>query len=569
MKHENLNFNDYPFVVPNVKIIEKKFQGFVLELTKATSAKETIKIINKINKYSQNISTQLSIIYVKYSLETNNPVYKEAQEKCDELSPVLSNYSTQISKILVDSPYRKELEAKYGEYLFKMYEGNLKSFDPKIIPELIQENKLVSEYDSILGSAEIPFRGKIYNLSQMGKFSSDIDRKTRKEAAIAVDKWMGEHEERIANIYSELVTLRDTMAKKLGFNNFIELGYLRLGRTDYNASDVANYRKQIQEVVVPVCQKLYKKQMKLLGIRKPQSYDYNLKFASGNPLPAGDAKYLVDAAHKMYSEMGSETKEFFEYMMNNNLMDLEARKGKTTGGYCTYFSLYKAPFIFSNFNGTEGDVNVLTHEGGHALQAYLSSDIKVPEYHSPTLESCEIHSMSMEFFAWDYASDFFGKDATKYKYLHLADALEFLPYGISIDEFQHWVYENPTATHQERCNKWLEIEKKNTPHKRYDDTPTYAHGAFWIRQSHVFGVPFYYIDYTLAQVVAFQFLVEMRKNKTKAFNKYIKLCKFGGQAPFVKLLEKNKLRNPFIDGNVAKVVKPLIKILNTFDVEKM
>ena len=563
-----LKFEEFPLNVPNEKRIMKKLAGFVELFKQADSKEKVFAFMKKYNKYMEGLSTDMSVIAIRYSLETNNPTYKKAQDKVDEISPLISNYTNQLAKMLLESPFRGDVEKKYGKYLLDMYEASLKSFDEKIIPELIEENKLTSEYDSILGSAEIEFRGQVLNLSQLGKYTQDVDRETRKEAAKAMDKWMAEHEQRIGEIYSQLVLLRDKMAKKLGYKNFIELGYLRLGRTDYNAEMVANYRKQIEETVVPVAQKLYKQQMKSLGIRNPQYYDYALHFKSGNPLPAGDEKYLVDAGHYMYSDMGKETKEFYEMMMDRHLMDLDARKGKTTGGYMSYLPAYKAPFIFSNFNGTDGDVNVLTHEGGHALQAYLSRNIKVPEYQSPTLEACGIHSVSMEFFAWKYADKFFGKDAEKYKFLHLSDAIEFLPYGISIDEFQHWVYENPTATHLERCAKWRESEKKNTPHKKYDDAPTYAHGAYWIRQSHVFGSPFYYIDYTLAQVVAFQFLVEMNKNREKAFKKYIKLCKFGGQAPFTTLLAKNHLRNPFEDGNVAKVVKPLVKLLKEFDTSK-
>ena len=292
-------------------------------------------------------------------------------------------------------------------------------------------------------------------------------------------------------------------------------------------------------------------------------------FKSGNPKPAGDAKYLVMQAQKMYAALGKESKEFFDFMVKYELMDLEARKGKAPGGYCTYFPRYKSPFIFSNFNGTQGDVNVLCHEGGHAFQAYLSADIKIPEYHSPTLESCEINSMSMEFFAWPYMDGFFGKDAEKYKYAHLADSIEFLPYGITIDEFQHWVYEHPEANHEQRCAAYKEIESRYTPHKKYDECPTLNKGTWWMRQSHIFGSPFYYIDYTLAQVVAFQFAVENMKNHEKAWKKYIKLCKMGGKYPFLELLERNHLRNPFVDGNVRKVIKPLTKVLKEFDQSKL
>ena len=565
---KDLKFSEYPFRVPNQKKITAKLSALVELLKQAKTAKEADVAIKKMNKFGIDYGTETSIIYVLYTCNTDNKKYKKAQDTCDELSPIVSDFGNQFTKILLDAPYRKELEAKYGTYLFQKYELGFKTFDPKIIPDLIEENKLVSEYDMVLGSAQIEFNGGVYNLSQMGKFSIDKDRNVRKAAAIARDKWLAEHEEKLGEIYDKLVRLRDGMAKKLGYKRFTELAYDRLGRTDYNAEMVEGYRKQIFEDVVPVCQKLYKEQMKRLKIKNPQAYDYNLKFASGNPMPAGGTEYLVKQAHKMYSELGQESKEFFEFMMSHELFDLEARKGKAPGGYCTTFDKYKAPFIFSNFNGTSGDVNVLTHEGGHAFQAYLSSGIKVPEYRSPTLESCEIHSMSMEFFAWPYTEGFFGKDANKYKYEHLADAIEFLPYGVTVDEFQHWVYDNPNATPKERSAKFRELQRKYEPHLKFDDTPALDRGDRWLLQSHIFAVPFYYIDYTLAQVVAFQFAVEMNKNHEKTWKKYVKLCKMGGKYPFVTLLAKNHLRNPFEQGNIKKVIKPLSKILKGFDTSK-
>ncbi len=567
-KDLDMTFEDFPLNVPSEKRIINKLESLIQELEECGSALTASLAIKHWNKYMTQLTTDMSVIMVRYTCDTKNPVYKRAQDRCDELSPIISNYSNKFAKILTKAKYRKDLEKKYGKYLFQMMDASLKTFDEKIIPELIQENKLTSEYDALLGGAEIEFRGEKYNLTQLGKFVQDVDRDTRREAAQAMDKWMGEHEKEFARIYDELVHLRDNMAKKLGYKNFVDLGYLRLGRLDYNAKKVKGYRDQIAEAVVPVAQKLFKKQMKDLGIKNPQYYDYALKFKTGNPVPAGDTKYLVDCAHKMYSDLGPESKEFFEFMMKHHLMDLEARKGKAPGGYCTSFPLYKAPFIFSNFNGTEGDVNVLCHEGGHALQAYLSFPIKVPEYQSPTLEACEIHSMSMEFFAWPYMNLFFGKDADKYRYSHLSDAIEFLPYGITVDEFQHWVYEHPNATHEERCAHWREIEKRNSPQKVYDDCPTLNAGRWWLRQGHIFGSPFYYIDYTLAQVCAFQFLIEDRKNHQKAWKKYVKLCKCGGKYPFVELLEKNHVKNPFEEGTIHKIMGQLNKILKEFTPEK-
>ena len=569
MKKQPIKFSEYPLVVPTAKKLSKKFDKLVSDLKACTNAQEAFKVIKKINSAFEDIETEGSVIYVLYSCNTENEEYKKAQEAIDELSPLFGKYSSDIEKILVSASYRPELEKKFGSYLFKKYDASLKTFDEKIMPDLIKENKLVSEYDMIMGGAQIVFRGETLNLSQLGKYMQDKDRETRREAAKAMDNWLKENEEKIAKIYDDLVHVRVEIAKKLGFESFTDLAYLRLGRVDYNADMVKVYRKQIAVDFVPVCQKLYKQQMKNLGIKNPQYFDYNLMFASGNPMPAGNAKYLVEQAHKMYADLGEESKEFFDFMVKYELMDLEARKGKAPGGYQTTFPAYQSPFIFSNFNGTQGDVNVLCHEGGHAFQAYLSRNIKVPEYRQPTLESCEIHSMSMEFFSWPYMEGFFGKDAEKYKYAHLADSIEFLPYGATIDEFQHWVYANPDATHEQRCAAFREIEKKYTPHKKYDDCPTLAKGTYWMRQGHVFATPFYYIDYTLAQVVAFQFAIENMKNHEKAWKKYIKLCKCGGKYPFQELLAKNHLRCPFQDGNIKKVIKPLERDLKQFDTTKM
>ena len=564
MKEKYLTFEEYPLQIPTEKRTINKCEFILNELEQCGSLLTAKLPIKHWNKLSDELETDIAIITCRYTLDTRNKTYKNAQNKVDELLPILQNYSTKYQRLIVKSRFKKEFEQVYGKYLVKKYEANLKTFDPKIIPDLIEENKITTKYDEIMGGAKIKFRGGVYNLSQMGKFMSDVDRETRKEASIAVDKWLGDHDAELGELYDKLVHLRDAMAKKLGFKNFVELGYLRLGRTDYNAKMVKGYRQQIKDEVVPVAQKLLKEQIESLEIKDPQSFDYALHFKDGNPKPVGDAKVLVSRAKAMYEDMSFESGGFINFMIDNHLLDLEAREGKAPGGYCTYFPEYKAPFIFSNFNGTEWDVNVLCHEGGHAFQAYLSSDIRVPEYRNPTLESCEIHSMSMEFFTWPYMEKFFGKDADKYRFSHLADAIEFLPYGITIDEFQHWVYEHPNTTHDQRCAKYLEIEKANLPHKKYDYCPTLAKGRWWLRQGHVFGSPFYYIDYTLAQVVAFQFLAEDLKNHEKAWKKYVKLCKLGGKFPFTELLEKADLRNPFEPGTVKKNITPLLKVLKKF-----
>ena len=570
--NNNVKFEEIPAKRVSIKAIQAKLAGYTEALKAAKETSEALKVIRSLEKYMDKFENNATVISIRYSLNTTDKKIAKLQDQIDEISPLISNEINKFNKVLVKHPCRKELEEKLTPYYFQMIDNSLKSFDEKIIPELIEINKLSSQYDKVMGGAQIEFRGETYNMPQMGKFSRSKDRATRREASIAVDKFFQENEKEIGDIYGKLVLLRDKAAKKLGFEDFTELGYLSLGRVDYNAKMVAGYRKQIADEVVPVCQKLYKEQAKRIGIpfSKMMSYDYNLSFMSGNPTPKGDAKYLVKQATKMYDEMSSEAGEFFRFMQDHHLLDLEARAGKQPGGYMTFLPVQKFPFIFSNFNGTDGDVNVLTHEVGHAFQGYLSRNIKPGDFRSPTLESCEIHSMSMEFFAWPWMELFFEEDAEKYRYSHLADAIEFLPYGITIDEFQHWVYKHPTATHEERCAAYQEIERRYTPHKKYDpEMKVCSKGGWWMRQSHIFGSPFYYIDYTLAQVCAFQFLVEMTKNREKAWKKYVRLCKLGGRYPFVSLLEKAKLRNPFEDGNIHKVILPLKRILKSLDLSKI
>jgi M3 family oligoendopeptidase len=564
-----MKFEQYPFVVPKLEKIQKKFEILINDFESADSSFKQRTIINRIIKLLDKVDTQMTIIMVKYSIDTRVEKYQKAQDAIDEMGPLIHALYNRFQKALVNSKFRFELEKKLGKYLFKKTELSLKTFDEKIIKELQLENKLSSQYDKLLASAQIPFNGEILNLSQIGKYTQVLDRDTRKRSSKAVEKWFVENEKELASIYDQLVKLRHEMALKLGYKSFIELGYARLGRLDYDAEDVFNYRQQIHKSVVPISKRLVKRQKARIGIKNPKFYDLSLSFTTGNPTPKGNKDYLVNVALSMYQDMGEEIGFFFKKMVDENLLDLEAKPGKRGGGYMTYFAEYKMPFVFSNFNGTSADVDVLTHEIGHAFQGYMSRNIKIPEYRSPTMEAAEIHSMSMEFFAWPWMEQFFKEDKDKYLFSHLEGAINFLPYGVSVDEFQHYVYENPQATHEMRCQKWREIEKKYTPYKNYSGFPFYEKGTRWMRQSHIFTAPFYYIDYTLAQVVAFQFLSLMEENREKAWNTYVNVCKAGGKYPFTELLRKNKLKNPFKKGTIARTFKPVNEILNRFDDSKL
>ncbi|HHU55387.1 MAG TPA: M3 family oligoendopeptidase [Acholeplasmataceae bacterium] len=564
-----MKFSDYKYERPDFTKVKDDLTALIEKFKNSSSSEEQIKAFDEINKIRNYINTMATLVSIRNSINTTDEFYEKEKEFFDETLPTYQGVINEVYKALNESKFKNDLENKYGKYLFDKIEVELKTFKPEIIEDLINENKLSTKYDKLMASAKIEFEGGIRNLSQMTPFMESPDRKIREAAQLKVAEFLAQHESEIDEIYDELVKVRTQMAHKLGYENYIDLGYARLGRTDYNSEMVANYRKQVYEDLVPIAQKLIKRQKERLGIEDFKYYDLNLKFLSGNAKPIGDKDYLVAQAQKMYSEMSPQTKEFFEYMVERELLDLEAKEGKRGGGYCTFISDYESPFIFSNFNGTSGDVDVLTHEAGHAFQTYMSRGFDIPEYLFPTLEACEIHSMSMEFFAWPWMELFFGDSKDKYLFTHLSEAVLFVPYGVAVDEFQHYVYENYNATPDERKAKWREIEKKYLPHKTYEGNEMMEKGCYWFRQSHIFSVPFYYIDYTLAQICAFQYFIRSRKNRDEAWNSYLHLCSLGGSKPFLELVKEAGLNNPFNDGTIANVMVEIEEVLNGFNDKNM
>ncbi len=559
------NFNDYVYQRPDLVQFTADFTASLDVFKISDTEQEQLDAFEQINALRQEFDSMANICHIRNSIDTKNEFYNDEKKFFDENSPAVQALVTEYYRALLESSLRPQLEQKWGKTLFTIAEFSLKTFIPEIIEDLQEENKLITEYNKLKAGAELFVRDIKYNLSSIIAIETGDDRTLRKEASETKWKFYEENAEKIESIFDKLVKTRHNIAIKLGYKNFVELGYVRMLRMDYNAEMVANYRRQIEEKIVPIASKLYVRQQKRLRLDNLNYYDEEFKFASGNAKPKGTPEWIVNNASTMYKELSPETDTFFQFMRNNNLMDLESKEGKETGGYCTFISKYQAPYIFSNFNGTSGDIDVLTHEAGHAFQVFSSKDIALGEYHWPTFESCEIHSMSMEFFTWKWMHLFFQEDTDKYKFAHLSGAIHFLPYGVSVDEFQHFIYENPEATPQERNDAWSAIEAKYLPHRNYEDNDFLKKGAYWQKQSHIFNMPFYYIDYTLAQMCAFQFWKKDAENHESAWADYLRLCKAGGSDTFLGLVKLANLRSPFEEGCVASVSNEIEKWLDSVD----
>ena len=560
-----MKFNEYKYEHLDLEKIKKEFSELIKSFEKAENVEGQVNAFDEIIKLRNHIETMQTLVSVRHSIDTNDEFYDKENEYMDEISPILFGFTNDFYKALVNSKFKDELIQKYGKFLFDLAENTLKTFSPEIIPDAQEENRLSSKYSKLIASAKIDFDGKELNLSQMVPYTQSKDRNIRIEAAKKVAQFFAENQDEFDNIYDSLVKVRTKMAQKMGYKNFVEFGYKQLSRLEYDAKMVEDYRKQVLENIVPLHTELRERQGKRLGVDKLKFYDEAIKFNSGNADPHGSPEWILNNGKTMYKELSKETDEFFTFMTENNLLDLLSKKGKMSGGYCTYIPEHKAPFIFANFNGTSHDIDVLTHEAGHAFQVYQSRGFEVPEYLWPSYEACEIHSMSMEFLTWPWMDLFFENDTDKYKFIHLSEALLFIPYGVTVDEFQHWVYENPEATPKERREKWIEIEKKYLPTRDYGEIEELKNGIFWFRQGHIFSSPFYYIDYTLAQVCAFQFWIKSRENREKAWKDYLNLCKLGGSKPFFELMKSANLKNPFEEGTLAFVIPKIKEYLDNVD----
>lgn len=557
------------YVRPDIDKVGIEMKKLTHELKIAKSFDEADEIINSINSIRNDFDSMKIIAFINYSLDTNNNDFIAEQDYFDNNNPLFNDFVFEYFKALVNSDFRKELESKYGKHLFEIAEINIKSFSNEIIEDMQKENHLNSEYMKLKASAKIKFDGKELNLQELNPYMESADREVRHNAVAACWKFFSDNSNEFDEIYDKLVYLRNDMALKMKYKNYIELGYARMKRMDYNEKMVAAFRENIKKYIVPLTEKFRVKQTKRIGVEKLMFHDLLIQFKSGNARPKGDPEWIVEKGKLMYDELSPETGEFYDFMFENDLMNVFSKKGKADMGYCEYIAKYKSPYIFANMNGTEDDITVLTHEAGHAFQAYASRHFHFKEYGEPTMETAEIHSMSMEFLTYPWMKLFFENDTDKFKFSHLNDTVNFLPYGVLVDEYQHWVYENPSATPADRKSQWRKLEKIYMPFLNYGEIEFLEKGGRWQKQGHIYETPFYYIDYCLAQVCAFQFwsraIHKGNGEFDNALKDYLDLCSKGGSKPFLELVKEAGLESPFEENVIKKLAEEIEEYIDSID----
>ncbi len=554
-----MKFQNMPYERVDFTEVEQDMKQLMEEFDAAKSGEEQFAVHQKYYALTDKVSTMMTIAQIRFDIDTKNEFYDAEHQFYDEQGPIFSNLVLAYQKKLYNSPYRAYLEEKIGPVAFKNMELAQKSMSEALIPLMQEENNLTMEYDKLIAGAKIQFDGKELNLSLLRPYLIHSDREVRAGAWKEMSGFFRENAEKLDEIYDKLVQNRTLQAKTMGYENYLELGYYRMGRNCYGKEEVEAFRKQIKEYFVPFAEKLHDRRRQRLGLEKLSYIDEQVYFKNGNPAPIGTPEEIMAAGQTMYSELSPETKEFFDFMMENQLFDVLGRKTKRAGGYMTYLPLYQAPFIFANFNGTSGDVDVITHECGHAFQGYLSSKDPIKEHGDIGMETAEIHSMAMEFFAEKWMPLFFGGSAQEYIDMHLEDAAAFIPYGCMVDEFQHIVYEHPELTPAERKAAWKKLEQEYKPHLDYGEDAFFGEGGFWQKQLHIYDYPLYYIDYCLAQTCALQYKVKMDENFQSAWESYLKLCKLSASDFYTNMLKEVGLNSPFEQGCIKNIVENLEK----------
>ncbi len=561
-----MKVSEMPYERITVEEFKEQVQKIITKIKNAKSAEDLNAARDEYNKISEEADTAASLANCRFTLNTRDEFYNAEMDYYDNAMPLFSETENEYKKAMLESPYREEAEKLINPRVFKGFEMSLKTFSPEVIEDLQQENALVTKYSKFMGELAFDFEGEKMPLSVLRGKLEDDSRDVRRKAAEAIGKTMEANAETFDEIFDSLVKIRTQIARKLGYKNFVELGYYRMGRVDYDEKMVAEFRKSVETDIVPVVAKLKESIRNRLGLDKIMYYDDAISVTGEMPRPVIGTEEIFKNALEMYNSMKPEIGGFMKRMLDAEAFDVEARDGKFGGGYCTTFAKYKQPFILANFNGTSGDIDVITHEFGHALAADYMFKFAEPDY--PTgMETHECHSMSMEFLCHKWMNDFFGNNAEKYRYCHIVSALSFIPYGVIVDEFQHIVYEKPDLTPEERKAEYLKLEEKYRPYLSFSGIPYLEKGTRWQYQMHIYESPFYYIDYCLAQCVAFGFLCLSREDFESSLEKYVDFLKSTGAVSFSQLVENAGMVSPFKSGSLKETAKGISKVIEGLEKE--
>lgn len=542
-----MKFSEYPYARP--QLLPAEIVTLLERFQASKTAEEQLYLFARLDAHRRHIETLSELCMAKNSQNTRDAFWAAEQAYFDAELPGLQAFYAQVAEKIEQSPFREQFRRFMGSAPYQLALLRAEANRPGIKDMRAKENALISRYQQLIGGGLAEWEGKEVPLSLLYAHKESASAHRRKAAFVSEGNFYAKNAEALHDIFSALVRVRSQMAQKLGFASYVEMGYAEQGRICYGQGEIAGLRRAVLAHMVPLITRLRPRLAALAG--QPITFCDNAHtFKQGNPKPLGTPEDIFCAGGEMYRALSPETDAFYRAMRQGELFDVLPRPGKMTGGFCTYLPDFKMPFVFANFTGTTADLQVLTHECGHAFaDSIMGANLTCYEQHHNSYDVMEIHSMSMEFFTYPYMHLFFEKP-DDYRFAHLLDALKFLPYGCMVDEFQHIVYKQPGLSPRERNQAWKGLEDT---YRGLDmaGLPHFADGGGWQCKQHIYVAPFYYIDYVLAQLAAFQFYFRSKQNFAAAWQDYRSLLEGSRTESFLTLIKNAHLQNPLEEKTVA------------------
>ncbi|MCW2973360.1 MAG: oligoendopeptidase [Thermoleophilia bacterium] len=518
-------------------------------------AEAWIEIVLRTSEFESFLGSHGSRTGVAYRQDTEDAAVTAEYERWNrEISPVISDASVVVARHIVESPAAAAIDERFGVQFLKLAANAVRAHDPVNTALGTELSDVLMRHTRIFGKGTIQWRGETHPLSFARKAALDEDRDERHAAWQSKVDYVEAHAGELQEIYDEAFALRAKMAENLGQPSYVDLRYLEMSRFDWNAEDAAQVRGAIERHLVPLASALQQLQADALGTDKLHPADEEIQPVAVPQPIVGIDEQLVTAA-SVFASMGEAFGAPFRMLVDEDLIDLPARPGKGTGAFCTSFPFERVPFIFCNSVGSHDDIITLTHEYGHALQGWRSRDIEPIDLQHPTMEACEIHSMTLELLVLPYCTPFFGDGLAEFSREHVKSTLTVVPYMAAIDEFQHRVFEEELDA-EGRAAAWRDAAQRFQPALDWGANEFYG-GNRWLFQLHVFQSPFYYLDYALARIVSWELWLNSLEDEAAALESYLTLCSLGGTKPFRELVREAGLGDPFDEAVIERTMTRL------------
>jgi oligoendopeptidase F len=528
-------------------------------LEREISSKESLeKWLKDISELEAVINEDACWRQIKMTCDTTDKNLEEAFNFfCMEIQPKIQPYADALNKKLINSPFTKELElGKYFTYL-RSVKKNIELFREENIQPQSELAVMQQQYGVICGKMMIEVNGEEYTLQQAAKFLESHDRNLREEVYRKINERRLQDKDALNDLYTQLIQKRHQVAINAGFENYRDYRFKELGRFDYTKEDCYKFHEAVRQHVLPLVNKIYQRKKKKLKLDDLRPWDVEAEPEGTPPLtPFTTSEELINKSIECFKQLRPFFGECLQQMNAMKHLDLESRKGKAPGGYNCPLAESGAPFIFMNAAGQMHDVTTMVHEGGHAVQSFLTHSLELNAFKEYPMEIAEVASMAMELFSMEHWEVFFDnkEDLQRAKEHQLERTITIFPWIAIIDKFQHWVYENPNHSVDVRNNKWMEILKKFSDNViDYSGLEKYRENA-WQQQLHLFEVPFYYIEYGIAQLGAIGIWMQFKKNKQQAIDNYMNALSLGGTKTLPQLYEAAGLKFDFSPENIKTLM---------------